>query len=396
MGNMFEGLRIVDFSGNVAGPFSTALMADFGAEVIKIEKPDGGDDTRAYAPQLDGVGITYCSMNRGKKSIVLDMEAAEALLVVKRLVETADLVVESFKPGTMDRFGLGYDTLREINPRIILCSISAYGQTGPYSGRPGYDTIAQALSGVMDLTGEPDGPPTRVGVMVADYGAGVFAYGAMASALFHRERTGKGQHVDIALLDCLVSINGSLDLAGLGMNPTRTGNHTPAAAPFGLFQGNGAAVAICAPAQKPWHSLCSLMKRKDLFENPLFKSIGTRGTNRLLLTAEIEKWLQSFPDVEGPLRLMNEAGIPCARVNRAADVLNNEQLQARGMITDLETPDGVMPRTVRTRGNPMKFSEVAAELKKAPALGQHQNEVLSSIGYDGALISILNAKGNQS
>lgn len=191
----------------------------------------------------------------------------------------------------------------------------------------------------MDVTGEPDGPPTRVGVMVADYGAGVFAYGAMATALFHRERTGLGQHIDIALLDCLVSINGSVDLAGLGMNPTRSGNHTPAAAPFGIFQRSGAAVAICAPAQKQWNSLCSLMKRNDLLENPLFNSIGTRGTNRALLTAEIEKWLHSFPDVDEPLRLMDEAGIPSAKVNRAADVLNNEQLQARGMITDLETPD---------------------------------------------------------
>lgn len=144
MGNMFAGLRVVDFSSNVAGPFSTALMADFGAEVIKIEKPVGGDDTRAYAPQLDGVSITYCSMNRGKKSIVLNMEDPGAVTIAKKLIETADLVVESFKPGTMEKFGLNYDVLKEINPRIVLCSISAYGQNGPYSSRPGYDTIAQA------------------------------------------------------------------------------------------------------------------------------------------------------------------------------------------------------------------------------------------------------------
>lgn len=387
MTNLFQGLRIVDFSGNVAGPFSTALMADFGAEIIKIEKPVSGDDTRAYAPQLGGVGLTYCSMNRGKKSIVLDMEDSEARNIARKLIATADMVVESFKPGTMEKFGLGYDSLKEINPRIILCSISAYGQTGPYSSRPGYDTIAQALSGVMDLTGEADGPPTRVGVMLADYGAGVFAYGAMSSALFHRERTGAGQHIDISLLDCLVSINGSVDLAGLGRNPTRSGNHTPAAAPFGIFQGNGAAVAICAPAQKPWSSLCTLMNRPDMLANPLFSSINSRADNRELLTAEIESWLQSFKDVDEPVRLMDGAGIPCAKVNRATDVLNNEQLQARGMITDLETPDGVMPRTIRTRGNPLKFSAAAAEMMKAPALGQHQSEVLRSLGYDETWIS---------
>jgi crotonobetainyl-CoA:carnitine CoA-transferase CaiB-like acyl-CoA transferase len=389
MNSLFEGIRVVDFTSNVAGPFSTALLADYGAEVIKIEKPKIGDDTRAYAPQLDGVSLSHCAMNRGKKSIVLDMEDPEAVTIAKKLIETADLVAESFKPGTMDKFGLNYDVLKEINPRIILCSISAYGQTGPYSGRPGYDTIAQALSGVMDITGEPNGPPTRLGVMLADYGAGVFAYGAMTSALFHRERTGNGQHIDISLLDCLVSMNGSVDVAGLGMNPTRTGNHTSAAAPFGVFQGNGAAVAICAPAQKPWNSLCALMGRMDLLVDPLFSSIGARGSNRQLLIAEIEKWLHSFADIDEPLRLMDNAGIPCAKVNSAADVLENEQLQARGMVTELETPIGVSPARVRTRGNPLKFSAATAVLNKAPALGQHQEEVLRSIGYDETAIAEL-------
>src|SRR6266571_1294865 len=176
MKNLFEGLRIVDFTNNAAGPSSTAFLADFGAEVIKIERPGSGDDSRVFAPQLDGVGITFCWMNRGKKSIVLDMDDREAQAIARMLIATADLVVESFKPGSMDKFGLHYGAMKEINPRIIYCSVSAFGQTGPDSGKPGYDGIAQALSGVMDLTGKPDGPPTRVGVMLADYGAGVFAF----------------------------------------------------------------------------------------------------------------------------------------------------------------------------------------------------------------------------
>lgn len=396
MKNLFEGLRVVDFTNVAAGPTSTALLADFGAEVIKIERPGTGDDCRTFAPHLDGVGLPFCWINRGKKSIVLNMEEPEALTIARELIATADLVVESFKPGTMKNFGLHYEAVREINPRIIYCSISAYGQTGPYSGKPGYDTIAQALSGVMDLTGEPDGPPTRVGVMLADYGAGVYAYGAMASALYYRQRTGKGQHIDIALLDCLVSMNGNVDVAGLGMQPTRTGNHSTALAPFGLFQGNGEAVIICAPAQKLWIALCALMGRKEMIEDPLFSNSGARAKNLAPVVAAIEEWLQTFADIDEPLGLMDRAGIPCAKVNSATDVLHNEQLQMRGMITEIETPEGVSPPRVTTRGNPMKFSAAEAVLKRAPALGQHQDEVLKSIGCDEALIAELKNRWNLS
>jgi CoA:oxalate CoA-transferase len=217
----------------------------------------------------------------------------------------------------------------------------------------------------------------------------VFAYGAMTSALYYRERTGKGQHIDISLLDCLVSINGSVEIAAHGMMPTRTGSHSPALAPFGLFKGRGEAVIICAPAQKPWGALCALMGKSEMFDDPLFVSCGARARNLAPLVAEIEKWLQSFSGVDEPLALMDRAGIPCAKVNSSSDVLENKQLKMREMITELETPDGVSPAKIRSRGNPMKFSQVKAVLRKAPRLGQHQDEVLKAVGYDEMTIADL-------
>lgn len=392
MKKMFDGLRVVDFTSNVAGPFSTAMLADFGAEVIKIEKPGTGDDSRGFAPNLGEVGVPFCWQNRGKKSVVLDMEDPKAVEIARKLIGTADLLVESFKPGTMKKFGLDYEALKMIHPRIIYCSVSAYGQSGPMSAKPGYDFIAQALSGAMDLTGEADGPPTKLGIMLADYLAGVFSYGAMTSALYHRERTGEGQQIDIALLDCLVSINGQVETAGLGKKPTRSGNHSLALAPFGVFQGKGEAVVICASAQKPWLALCELMRRKDMSEDPRFRNSGMRANALGAVVAAVESWLQSFADVDEPLSLMDKAGIPCAKVNSCADVLENAQLKARGMIIELETPAGVAPRKMTARGNPIKFSAVGAELKSAPTLGQHQDEVLTEMGYDANTIAEIKTK----
>ena len=200
MKNLFDGLRVVDFTSNAAGPVSTGYLADFGAEIIKVEKPVAGDDMRSFPPDLHGTGLFFFWPNRGKKSLVLDMADPEGREIALKLIEEADIVVESFKPGTMENFGLGYEDLRKVNPAIIMCSVSAFGQTGPHSPKPGYDVVAQALSGIMDLTGDPSGPPTRSGVVLADYTTGIYAYAAIVSALYHRERTGKGQHVDIALL----------------------------------------------------------------------------------------------------------------------------------------------------------------------------------------------------
>lgn len=394
MKNLFEGIRVVDFSTNAAGPTATAHLADFGADVIKIEKPLTGDDCRGFAPQLNGVGLPFCWINRGKKSIVLDLETPEAREIVIELVAGADLLVESFKPGTMEGFGLHYEALNAINPRIIYCSVSAFGQTGPESNKPGYDTIVQALCGAMDLTGQPDGPPNRLGYMAADYSAGLHAFGAIASALFHRERTGEGQHIDISLLDCMVSMNGAIDLAAYGINVTRSGDHSLYLPPFGMFKGKDEAVVICAPGKSPWTALCNAMGRQDMIENPMFSTTAARAKNIRELIDIIENWLKSFNDIEEAIRIMERTGVPCAKVNSCAEVLQNQQLKARNMFVELETPTGISPDRIKTRGNPLKFSTVRAIMKKPPLLGEHQDEVLKSIGYDEIRIATLKNRLN--
>lgn len=392
MKNIFDGVRVVDFTNAVAGPFPTALMADFGAEVIKIERPKTGDNSRFYSPVIEGVGLPFMWNSRGKKSLVLDMGDPEGVEIAKKLIATADLVVESFKPGTMEKFGLGYEQLKAINPKIILCSISAFGQTGPNSAKPGYDAIAQACSGIMDMTGDPDGPPTRIGFAIADYVAGTFGFGGIVTALYYRERTGKGQHVDISLVDCMASYNGQIEAAATGGKPTRAGAHHGTLSPFGIYEGNGGSVTICAPDQGPWTALCSAMGKKEMATDPSFANNAARVKNRTLVIETIEKWLKSFPNIDEPVKLMDKAGVPCAKILSTADMLTDENLIARGMITEIETPTGVSQRKIKARGNPFKFSSVKAVMKPAPALGEHEDEVLKSVGYDDATVARLKGK----
>lgn len=254
MKNLFDGIKVIDFSTNAAGPVASALLADFGAEVIKIERPGVGDDTRGFPPFVDNkVGISFLYLNRGKKSIAVDTTTPEGISIIKQLIDSADIVLENYRPGTMKKLGLDYETLKQSNPKLIMCSISGYGQTGPDWFKPGYDLIAQAVSGVMDLTGFAGGPPIRSGIVVADYATGYNAYGAITTALYYRERTQQGQLLDISLVDCLTSMNSHVDLVSLGKHSSRQGNHHSMLCPFGVFPGQNGAVVICAPNPK----LCS-------------------------------------------------------------------------------------------------------------------------------------------
>jgi len=389
MENIFEGLRVVDFTMNTAGPYATVFLADFGAEVIKIEKPKLGDDQRNYSPQLDGTAVGFFWGNRGKKSIVLDMNDPEGIEIAKKLISTADIVVESFKPGTMAKFGLGYEDAKKINPKVIYCSVSAYGQTGPMRSKPGYDMIAQALSGVMDLTGEADGPPTRIGIVVADVSAGAHAFGAIASALYFRERTGKGQHIDIALLDSIVAYNAYVEHTAAGNFVRRSGNNPKTLAPFGVFEGKDSYAVICAPNVKLWTALCKVMDREDLVTDPEFNTVPARIKNLPKMIKVIEDWLKTFDDINIPLDKMDKEGVPCSKINTTLDLFTNEQLLAREMIVENATQKGT---PLKMKGNPLKFSEVKANLQRPPALGQHQDEVLKGIGYSDEAIVALKTK----
>lgn len=389
MQNLFEGLKVVDFTMNTAGPYSTVLLADYGADVIKIEKPKLGDDQRNFSPQLDGMAVGFYWGNRGKKSLVLDMDDPAGVEIAKKLIADADVMVESFKPGTMAKFGLAYDDVKQMNPRIIYCSISAFGQAGPLASKPGYDMIAQALSGAMDLTGEPDGPPTRLGIMAADCSAGIHAFGAMVSALYYRERTGIGQFIDIALLDSIIAFNAYVEHTAAGNFVRRSGNNPKTLAPFGVFKGKTDFVIICAPNPKLWAGLCKAMEREDLINDTEFNTVPARIKNLPKMIELIESWLQTFDDIDAPLTKMDKLGVPCCKINTTRDLFTNDHVLAREMIIETETYKGT---PIKTKGTPLKFSAVKPEFKKTPFLGQNQDEVLTGLGYSQEAIDELKKK----
>lgn len=386
MENLFSGLKVLDFTMNTAGPYGTAMLADYGADVLKVERPKVGDDQRNYSPQLDGIAVGFYWPNRGKRSLVVDLRDPDGLAIVKELAKEADVVVESFKPGTMAKFGLAYEDIKAVNPRVVYCSVSAYGQTGPMSAKPGYDMIAQALSGVMDLTGEPDGPPTRIGVVLADEVAGAFAFGSISAALFHRERSGEGQYIDVALLDSVIALNPYVEHTAAGNAVRRSGNNPKTLAPFGVFQGKDDFAIICAPNPKQWQALCGVMNRPDMVEDPRFESNGARTSHLDEMVAEIEGWLATFDDIDVAIELMDSAGIPVAKINTTGDLFDFDQVLARDMIIETTTPAGT---PIKTKGTPVRFSAVEPVRGRAPALGENEVEVLTALGYSEEKIAEL-------
>lgn len=375
MSNIFDGVRVLDFTNNLAGPQATAMMADFGAEVIKVERPGLGDDARAWPLQLDGMSTLFIQANRGKKSIVLDFKKEVDLEIIRKLVQTADVVVEAFSPGVMDRAGLGYGDLIKLNPSIIMCSVSAYGQTGPYKSKPGYDLIAQALSGVMSMTGNADGPPMRCGPAVADYITAYHAFGAISAALFYRERSGEGQHIDVSLLDCMTAAVDLLEIASAGGEVNRNGNHNLALTPYGIFGTKGNGIMIAALNPKLWNILTTLMGRPDLENDPRFSTVNDRSINQKELIPIIHEWVDSFDNLKELEELLDKNGVPCGRVQTVEEVMNDPHLLFRETITEIDLPHSKTMSKLKIRGTAIKFSKTPGKPRPAPTLGQNQDEI---------------------
>jgi len=391
MAKLFEGIRVLDFTNNIAGPMATGMLADFGAEVTKVEKPGVGDDNRNFAPFFEGHSVWGMWMNRGKKSVALDMLHPDGIDIIKKLVAQSDIVVESFRPGVMEKLGFDYESLVKIKPDIIMCSVSAFGQTGPYSKLPGYDLIAQAMSGYMDACGEPDGSPMKAGFVVGDYVAGFNAYGAIVSALRHRDLTGEGQSIDVALLDCMVALNNFVFRSGVGeKNVTRSGNQAATNGPFGMFNGNDAPMIIAAANTSLWYKVCDAIGQPELKDEPDFAKPTLRGVNRKKLTAILETWLKSFPTVAEPIAILQKAGIPASSIKKAEDLLTDPHLRARGMITDFNLIPGLSKKTVPAQGIHIKFSKTPGSIGKPPILAQDQDEMLKRVGYSDEKIQELN------
>ncbi len=369
-----HGLVVVDLTRVLAGPFCTMLLADMGAEVIKIERPEGGDDSRAFGPFINGESAYFMSINRGKKSATLNMKHAEGKKLLKELIGQADILVENFKPGVMSRLGLGWEQLKQVNPRLIYAASSGFGQTGPYSDRPAYDLIIQGMGGLMSITGPDADHPTKVGSSVADIFAGIFSAVGILAALYSRERTGRGQQVDVAMLDCMVAIleNAISRYVTSGNNPVPIGNRHPSIAPFCTVTTADGAMNIACGNDELWRKFCSLTGLDELAADERFVTNPARVQHFEALEPLINATTKNRTTGEW-LAVLQAGGIPCGPINNVAAVLEDAHVKARRMLVEMTHP---VAGTIKVPGVPMKFSETPAEaLYPAPTLGQHNIDI---------------------
>jgi crotonobetainyl-CoA:carnitine CoA-transferase CaiB-like acyl-CoA transferase len=381
------GLRVVELARILAGPWIGQTLADLGADVIKVESPEG-DDTRRFGPPFvqgshgEDLGAAYFhSCNRGKRSIVADFATEEGRRTVRLLVERSDVLIENFKVGGLAKFGLDYPSLRPLNPRLIYCSVTGFGQTGPYAKLAGYDFIIQGMSGVMDLTGEADGPPEKIGVAFADIFTGVYGTTAVLAALHHREKTGEGQHIDMALLDSMVGVLGNQGMNYLvsGQAPRRMGNAHPNIVPYQVFPVKDGEVIIAVGNDGQFGRLCEYLEQPALASDPLFATNAARVLHREELIPRLSIALAHRRRGE-VLAAMGERGIPAGPINNLAEVFGDPQVRHRAMVSKLDAPfaeGGAVP-TIRT---PIRFGDLGLQLERpAPRLGEHDNEIRKELG----------------
>ncbi len=354
------GVVVVDLTRVLAGPFCTMMLAELGARVIKVENPDGGDDSRHFDPFYQGKSAYYMSLNRGKESIALNLKDEKDRGVFLDLVCRGDVLVENFRPGTMEKLGLGYEHLKTVNPRLIYAAVSGFGHTGPWRARPAYDLIVQALGGLMSLTGQPGSAPTKAGTSIGDITGGLFTLAGIGSALFHRERTGQGMKIDVSLLDGQIAILESavLRYAITGKAPGPSGNRHPSIAPFEVFETRDRPIIIAAGNDALFERLCQALERADLADDPRFADNRRRLENIELLKTAIEAVLKTAP-AQHWLDMLEQAGVPCSPINTIADAVQNPQVLARNMLVHSEG--------LAMAGNPIKLSEFPDPPTRPPA-----------------------------
>lgn len=388
------GVRVLDISQVMAGPYACMLLGDLGADVIKIEPPGTGDQTRgSMGFKMKGAdSLGFLNMNRNKRSVTLDLKSEAGKDVLKKLAKDADILVENYRPGALRRLGLGYEVLKEINPRLVYTSISGFGQTGPWADRPGFDLMAQAMSGVMSVTGYPDSPPVKAGVPVADIGCALFAIYATLAAYIGAKNTGQGQYVDAALFDTAMafSVWDTCDWWGTGKPPQPLGTANKMTAPYQAMACSDGWFVMGANNQKLWTKLCQLMGREELLEDPRFTTISNRLANRQALQDELEKTFKQKPkDYWVETLLAN--GLPAGPILSYPEAFGSEHAQVRGMRMEIDHPvEGKVPNI----GFAVKLSGTPQQVRRhPPLLGEHNEEVLGEIGLDAADIERLRAQG---
>lgn len=387
-----DGIRVIDLSRVIAGPWCGALLADLGADVIKVEDTGPGDESRTWPPHKDGEAAAYLLFNRNKRGIALDLKTPEAVEVVKRLVKDADVVIENFRTGTMESFGLGYDVLSQINPRLIYCSVSAFGRTGPRKDSPGYEALMQAFSGIMSITGEPGGQPVRAGVSFLDLTTGILCALGVSNAIIQRGRTGLGQRVDGSLLETAVSLlafhaEGYLLTGAL---PRALGSGHPSLSPYRNFKcRDGQWIFIAAANDRFWQKLAKALGRSDLAADPRFEKNQGRVANRGELEGILERTIGEL-DREPLLKRLEEADVPATPVNTVDQVMNDPQTAERGIVQRVTHPKlGEIPVV----GTPLHFSRMSPGVRRAaPLRGEHTDTILAGLGYSTAEIKTLREK----
>ncbi|MDX5445743.1 MAG: CoA transferase [Zoogloeaceae bacterium] len=387
------GMKVLELAQIMAGPTCGTLLADMGADVIKVEKIPGGDDSRRYAePQVNGESAAFMMLNRNKRSVALNLKTEGGREVLRRLVKDADVLFENYRKGTMEKLGVGYEDLRSINPALVWCSISGYGQTGPYAERGGFDLIAQGVSGIMSITGEPGGPPVKSGPPVTDINAGLLATIGIVSAYVHRLKTGEGQFVDTSLMEAGIQQTfwQSAIYFATGIAPGPTGSAHVLAAPYQAFPTADGWINIGGANQANWERIATMVGAPELITDPRFRTNSDRMANREALARLLGDHLKERTTAEW-LADLDAAGIPAGPINDIAAMAADPQTLAREMVVELDHPNAGRTRAL---GLPIKFSETPGRIvTPAPMLGQHTREVLRGVGYSDAEVDALAAEG---
>ncbi|WP_293029268.1 CoA transferase [Pandoraea sp.] len=378
-----QGIRVIEFCNVAAGPYCGMLLGDMGADVIKVEHPGGGDTLRAWPPISDGFSENFASLNRNKRSVTLDLKAPAQAAQARELIRSADVVIENNRPGVMSRLGLGYEDARALNPRIVYCSISAYGQSGPRAQEGGFDLTVQAMSGIMSVTGEPGGAPVKCGVPLADFSAGLYAAFAVVSALRGVAGSGQGTHIDVPMLGATLAIAAlqTSEYFGTGKDPAKLGSAHPRNAPYQAFKARDTYFGMAAGNDALWRAVCQVIGRPELAGDARFASTTLRARHQAELRALLE---DIFADADAALWLerFRAAGVPCAPINTYSEVLADVQVEHMGWVQPLTLPNGVATRTF---GSPIRFSGQTPAIRlRPPALGEHNEALLGGLAAPAA------------
>ncbi|NYT59330.1 CoA transferase [Alcaligenaceae bacterium] len=373
-----KGIRVIEICNVAAGPYCGLLLADMGADVIKVEQPGSGDTLRSWAPITDGYSENFASLNRNKRSVTLNLKDERDQQLAAELIAQADVLVENNRPGVMERLGLGYAAMRERNPALVYCSVSAYGQSGPRSQEGGFDLTLQAMSGLMSVTGEPDGAPVKCGVPVCDFTAGLYAAFSVVAALRSAEASGQGTHVDVSMLGATLGIAAlqTSQYFGTGTDPVKLGSAHPRNAPYQVFRCKGGYFGMAAGNNSLWAAVCKVIDREDLVQDARFLNPTDRALHQDALCEMLEDIFKS-EDAETWLSRFRSAGVPCAPINNYSDVLVDPQVEHMEWVQDLELPNGARTRTFVS---PIRFdSRTSAIRTRPPELGEHNEEVFAQL-----------------